>query len=155
MIPPALWLVLSTVASRSMLILTLQTLLTSTSTLQVTRVLLLTTQVCSIALTFLFSRFVQLTLTPSSPRSASRLATAWSRTPSPRVLPRAAAHSPLILTSIIVVFRLQTSCDKYSLVRDGGDLRVPFFLLTNFHVVINTKITCCLEESENAHITYK
>ena len=41
----------------------------------------------------------------------SRLVTAWSPTHSLRVLPKAAAHSPLTPTATIVAYRLLTSCD--------------------------------------------
>ena len=100
------------VASRFMLTPTLQTLLTSTSTLQVIRAHLLMMQVSSTAPMSLCSKSERSTLTPSSPRLASRLATAWSPIPSLKVLPRAAAHLPLTPTVTIVVCRLQTSCDS-------------------------------------------
>ena len=57
-----------TVVSRFTLILILLTLLISTTTLQVTKELLLTTQVCSTALTFHYSKLEQSTLTPSNPK---------------------------------------------------------------------------------------
>ena len=46
-----------------------------------------------------------------SPRSDSRLATAWSRTPSPKVLPKAAVLLPLTPTATTVESWLTTSCD--------------------------------------------
>jgi len=111
-------------------ILILQTpalvLLTSITSL-VIRVLLLMTQVCSIAPMYLFRWYVQLARTPSSPKLASRRATAWLLTPSHRALAKVLAHLPLTLTATIVAFALRTSCDQYSqeLNRGSSD---PLFL---------------------------
>jgi len=95
-------------------ILILQTSLLTSTTLLVTKVLHLTTQVCSIAHTFLSRWFVQLARTPSSQKLASRRATAWLLTPSHRARHKVLAHSLLTLTATIVAFALRTSCDSYS-----------------------------------------
>ena len=92
----------------------------------------LTTQVYSTALMFPSKWFAPLVRTPSNPRLDSRLATASSRTPSLRVLPRAwEPSSPATPTATIVASRLPTSCDSCPTGRSlQGDPSGSLFLFT-------------------------
>ena len=72
------------------------------------------TLVCSTAPTCPCKWSVPLVRTPSNRRSASRPATAWSRTPSPKAPPKAAVLLPLTPTATIVVCWLTTSCDPFT-----------------------------------------
>ena len=84
----------------------------ATSTmLSVTRVLPLTTLVCSIAHMFPSRWFVPLERTPSSPRLASRPATVWLPTHSQKEPIKVWVVSRSMQTATIVALQSRTSCD--------------------------------------------
>jgi len=89
------------------------------------------TLVSSIAHTFLFRWFVQLTRTASNQRLASRHVTEWSQTHSLKVLQPVLVLLRRILTSTIVELSLTTLCN----IKIGSTdylkrrLRVPFFYI--------------------------
>ena len=93
-------------------ILIRQTVLLTSTTLLVIRVLPLMMQVYSTAHTFLFRWFVQLERTPSSPKSDLRLATAWSLIPSLKVQLSELVLLQLTRTATTVALQLRTSCDS-------------------------------------------
>jgi len=111
-------------------ILILQTCLTAlvpSTTLQVIRVLPLTTQVSSTAHMSPSRWFVPSVRTPSNQRLDSRLATASSRTHSQKEQQQAVAHLPSTPTATTEESRSQTSCDSFSHIffRGSSD---PLFL---------------------------
>ena len=112
-------------------ILIRQTLLLTSTTLLVIRVLHLMTQVSSIAPTFPSKWFVPLERTPSSPRLASRPATAWSLIPSQKEPPQVWVASASTATATIVALLSRTSCDSFSQGYTGGSSDPSFFYLNS------------------------
>ena len=100
-------------------ILILQTLLQTSTTLSVTKVLHLTTQVCSIAHTFLSRWFVPSVRTPSSLRSASRLVMVLLLTHSQKVL--------LLSPTLVVSRQMQTVTIRELSSRTSCDPRFTYF----------------------------
>jgi len=87
-----------------------QTLLLTSSTLSVIRVLAHMTLVCSIAHMYLYRWYVPLARTPSSLRSALRPVTEWLLTHSLRVWLKATVFWPPMLTPTTEELRFLTWC---------------------------------------------
>ena len=103
--------------------------LTSTTS-SVIRVLLLMTQVCSIAHMFLSRWFVPSVRTPSNQKSDSRPATVSSRTPSQKEPSKVWDASWSTRTATIVALLSRTSCDPFGSHRSSeGGLRTPSFFI--------------------------
>ena len=125
--------VFSKVSIVSTSILIRQTSLLTSTTLLVTKVLHLTTQVCSTALTFLSRWFVLLARTPSSQKSALRLATVSLQTHLQKAPPKVLALLRATATATTVALLSRTSCDPFSqgYTRGSSD---PLFLYLNKNV---------------------
>ena len=107
-------LVFYSVSSASTSILMLQTLLLTSTTLLVIRVLPPMTQVSSTAPTFPSRWSVPLERTPSSPRLALRLVTVLLLTPSLKAQTLVSAHLLLTQTVTTEESKFRTSCDSSS-----------------------------------------
>jgi len=95
--------------------------------LSVTKVLHLTTQVCSIAHMFPSRWFVPLERTPSSPRLDSRLVMVLFPTHLQKELLRVSEDSVSTATVTTEELLSRTSCDSYSQELSGGSNRTLFF----------------------------
>jgi len=108
-----------TVSSRFTSTHILQTFKMTSTSLLVTRVRILMTQVYSTAHTFLSRWFVQLAKTPSSPRLASRLVTVCRQTHLQLVSSTMVLSQPLVSvlqtqTATTEEYVLPTSCDPFT-----------------------------------------
>jgi len=110
-------------------ILIRQTLLLTSTTLLVIRVLHLMTQVCSIAHTFLSRWFVPLVRTASSPRLALRPVTVSLLTHLQKAPMLVWVVSVLTATATTEELLLRTSCDLYSHELIRGSFGTLFFYL--------------------------
>ena len=118
---------IATVSIVSTSTLILQTLLLTSTTLLVIRVLHLMMLVYSIALTFPSRWFVLLERTPSSPKLASRLVMVLFPTHSQKEPLRDLDASASTATATISALLSRTSCDPYSHIHTGGSSD-PLFL---------------------------